>query len=82
MSLPLIRILPPTVKVYAPGGIFLGQANEYEMNDLRVRIREAKATGYLVVDETETPHVIDKDGRYETYPPCFDLMSDQLVKLL
>jgi hypothetical protein len=75
-------IAPPTVRLFGPNNQDLGMVNEYQLNDVRVQIKVAAATGYFVVDSESVTHNIDKDGRFETYPKCLELMTDQLTNLL
>jgi len=77
----LNRIVPPSVRLYSPTS-YLGEVNEYELNDFRIQIAAAKATGYYVIDPDGARHNLDKNGRFETYPECLDLMTKQLTELL
>ena len=76
------KIPAPTVDLYSPIGHLLGTVNEYEFNDVRIQIMESQLEGYYIVDASGACFYIDKNGRLPLWPKCFDLMSDQLTKLV
>ena len=59
----------------------IGFANEYEFNDFRIQIKESGAKGYFVRYE-DNLFPIDKDGRLYYPKGLFELMAEQLSKLL
>ena len=78
----LKKIDSPVVEVYDPQGNLLGEANEYELLDLRVQIRKANVWGYYIVFNNKTIR-IDRKGELEHYPiGLLDTMSDLYFKLL
>lgn len=72
----------PLVSVYDPEGSFMGTANEYELLDLRVQIREANVSGYFLLFNGKKIR-IDRKGELEDYPKgLLDTMSNFYFKLL
>lgn len=74
------RIIPQTVDVCF-GDDFFATVNEYELNDIRIQIKETGAENFSVIFKDE--HIpINSDGTLSSWPPgLFDLMADQLDKL-
>jgi len=72
----------PLVSVYDPEGSFMGIANEYELLDLRVQIREANVYGYFLLFNGKKIR-IDRRGELEDYPlGLLDTMSGFYCKLI
>ena len=66
---------------------FLEYANEYELNDLRIQIKnneeptkDPNFSGYVVISN-EGMHMISNKGMLSTWPKEFDLILDQLDQL-
>ena len=88
----LNRIQPPVVAVYHDELGFIGSANEYEFNDLRIQIKKHKEEGYFVrvVDTSqgfnaigEDAYYIAKDGGVPDWPDdLFPLIEEQLQQLM
>lgn len=80
--LTLDRIEPQTVAVFGPDGTCLGYANEYELSDLRIRIRRSGSAGYAVEYNGERIP-ITKEGRLTSCPSgLFDLSISQSYQLV
>lgn len=78
----LKKINSPVVEVFDPQGNLLGEANEYELLDLRVQIREANVWGYYIVFNDRKVR-IDRRGELEDYPiGLLDTMTNLLFKLI
>lgn len=78
----LKKINSPVVEVFDPEGNLLGEANEYELLDLRVQIREANIWGYYIVFNDRKVR-IDRRGELEDYPiGLLDTMTNLLFKLI
>lgn len=78
----LKKINSPLVEVFDPQGNSLGEANEYELLDLRVQIREANVWGYYIVFNDRKVR-IDRRGELEDYPiGLLDTMTNLLFKLI
>jgi hypothetical protein len=81
------QIIPEEVNIYH-GETWLGQFNEYEFNDLRIRIMEKyKGEKRFVTDyyvyKNDTNFYIDSQGRIEGWSyQFFDMIESQLRKLL
>lgn len=91
MSSPLQKevITPPTVCITYRGGEtpeVLGWFNEYEFNDLRIRIKQGKHEGFHVLVYGDGWHPINPDGslEHDTWSKLkqFDMINDQLCILL
>jgi hypothetical protein len=75
------KIVPQTVELFDPQGNSMGFVNEYEFNNVRIQIKNAKAEGYYCMFEGKK-FVIDKNGRSKDwFPGFFDLIEYQLSQL-
>jgi hypothetical protein len=74
------QIKPQTVDVWSDEYGFIGNVNEYEFNDIRIQIKEQKATGYYAFFNGEK-YYIDTDGKLDWPNGLFSLMGDQLMIL-
>ena len=78
----LKKINSPTVEVFDPQGNSLGEANEYELLDLRIQIKEAKVWGYYIIFNGQKIR-IDRKGELEDYPiGLLDTMTYLLLELI
>ena len=78
----LKKINSPVVEVFDPEGNLLGEANEYELLDLRVQIKEANVWGYYLIFNGQKIR-IDRRGELEDYPiGLLDTMTYLLLKLI
>lgn len=77
----LKRIEPQTVELYE-GDTFVGMINEYELNDIRIQIRQTKTAGFWIRWEDKKLD-IDIHGRLSEWPTgFFDLQTNQLFQLI
>lgn len=81
------KIKPPICDLYDPEGVFIGEINEYEFNDIRGQIKKEQAEGYYCIfnllHNNEYRFNIDKNGRSSDWcEGTFDLIEYQLIKLL
>lgn len=93
MSVIEIKTIPPqTCRVYDPSGNLLKEdANQYEVWDLRVQIKEKCVSGYYCefdmvgedyISYTYQVH-FDSDGRSDDWwPGIFDELENSMMKLL
>lgn len=80
-AIKLNKIEPQTVEVWNANGLF-AVVNQYEFNDIRIQIKNAKETGWFAVFE-EIVINIDTDGRCDIWPDgFFDLSIKQLRQLV
>ncbi len=77
----LKKITPQTVKVFNAEN-YVGTATEYELNDLRIQIKDNKAEGWSVrFNDMTIP--IHSNGRLADWPEgMMDMGSIQLDQLL
>ena len=84
-------IIPQAVDVYRDtedGTEYIGRANEYEFNDLRIQIKNENATGYYAIFNPEWGDVgmkvvINPNGSITNWPKgFFDLYEQQLDQLV
>ena len=60
----------------------MGEANEYELLDLRIQIKEAKVWGYYIIFNGQKIR-IDRKGELEDYPiGLLDTMTYLLLELI
>ena len=78
------KITPETVDAYGPDG-FIGTLNEYEFNDLRIKIKNAKFegdTGYYISFNGYNIE-INKHGVLKDWPKgLFSLFESQCMILI
>jgi len=76
------RVKPDPADIFFNGEYFGFVSNDYEFADLRLQIKEAKATGFTVrFNGVES--VITAGGNVIDWPPgLFDLLTDQLRNLV
>lgn len=73
--------------LYSPAGECLGEMDYLQFLDVRVRIKQAKASGYYIKwkDKNWKEYIIpiDSDGRIETWHEGFyDFADNMLMELL
>lgn len=61
MKLKIKKVVPETVEVWHDEYGFIGEANEYEFDLLRIDIKENKLEGYYVLKDSVQYH-IDRSG--------------------
>jgi hypothetical protein len=76
----ITKITPETVNIYHDEYGFIGEANEYEFNDLRIQIMNNKVEGYYVL-KGDVRYYINNEGRLADWA-FFGLYEDQLRQLL
>lgn len=76
------RVKPEPADIFLNGEYFGFVSNDYEFLDLRLQIKEAKATGFTVrFNGFES--AITRGGNVIDWPPgLFSLIDDQLNKIL
>ena len=76
------KIIPPTVDLYSPDDVHLGNLNEYEFLDAKAQIKEQRLTGYYCVFEGVKIR-IDRNGTQEEYPEnMFNQLRDCYMRLI
>lgn len=76
------KIIPPTAELYNSDNVCIGVFNEYEILDIRVQIKETKASGYYLKFNGKKIR-IDIRGGLESYPNgLFDTMTNSYMKLI
>lgn len=80
MKLEIKKIVPETVQIYHDDYGFIGDANEYEFNSLRIDIKRNKLNGYYVL-KNDTRYYINKNGTLDEWN-FFDQIFNQLDELL
>lgn len=72
------QIKPQTVDLWSDDYGFIANVNEEELNDIRIQIKEQKATGYYCFFNGEKIY-INSVGKFEKWPKgFFDLLDQQL----
>ena len=80
MKLEIKKVIPETVMIWHDEYGFIGEANEYEFNLLRVDIKENDLDGYYVLKD-KNRHYIDSNGTVDHWN-FFELIYTTLSKLL
>lgn len=76
------NIDPQTVELFDPEGNSMGIINQYEFNDIRIQIKNQKASGYYCLFNNEKIFFQDKGGMSNWPEGFFDLQTNQLNELL
>lgn len=82
--LSITPITPEKVQIFYKDNenyILLGEANEYEFNDLRIKIKQNKLSGYYI-KHNDDMIPIDCNGRLEWPGGLFELFGNQLAQLI
>lgn len=80
MKLKIKKIVPETVMIWHDDYGFIGEANEYEFDLLRVDIKENQLEGYYVL-KNNTQYHIDRRGVLVDWD-FFELKEECLEKLM
>lgn len=76
MALRINRIKPQVVALYDPEDNYLGDVNEYEFNDFRLRLVQNELTGYYIKFQ-QSKYEIDKYGTLNPWPK--DLFTEHFI---
>lgn len=75
------KIEPQIVEVRNDDG-FSAKVNMWELNDIRIQIKNEKATGFYVIFE-DHKILINERGALSHWPKGFnDLLDDQLIQII
>lgn len=76
------NIRTPQVELFNPDGESMGFVNEYQLNDVRIQIINARAPGFHVVFNNERIDISGVNGDLAKWPKgMFSLMQEQFIKL-
>lgn len=76
------KIVPQEVECFDPEGTSFGFLNEYEFNDLRIKVKNANVTGYHAIFDGKKID-IQSNGEVHNWPVgFFDLFDSQLNTIL
>lgn len=82
MNLPITlnKIEVPSAEIFY-NDESIGVLNEYELNDLRIQIKNKGLKGFFIMHKGGHKEPINEQGRISFWPEQFDLMFNQLCKL-
>lgn len=82
MNLPITlnKIEVPSAEIFY-NDESIGVLNEYELNDLRIQIKNKGLKGFFIMHNDGHKEPINEQGRISLWPEQFDLMLNQLCKL-